>query len=445
MHTHTHTHTDVHAPTASDQVKFYTMNRRSAKKNADPTSRMSHNIEVDSRLRESYAKKVPPEKRTDLSAPLVTRSDSKLNGIPPSGDRPALVLSSSPTSTKGESTENQTTHPVKSLESPSTSQPSSPPLQHRSTLKHKNSEPILQTGGAPAAAQSQVPTGKRGSLGNEDPNDYFLLRQRSVSETTVQRGNQRPINLLKTVSMPWGDGKGGSGKSQTQGGGGRHGNLPVVVEKGKTAPAQMTTRSISPGNGSKGISPDPEFQLAPAKQHNERRSSREGKMWYQSPPTPDDDKPHPPSPPYDTLSCSDSEMSSERMEFSSGIRSLKREDTSSMDDFRFNIPSPPSSPLYDHLPPPEDDDEVPPVPAPRETTAAVVMPTLPVDVPMRRNVSQPAMSRREEGERRGSGTRGSSSPGPDSIAEEDEEGSDNEPTTRWVQQSYFIIQLKCRG
>ena len=274
----------------------------------------------------------------------------------------------------------------------------------------------------------------------EDPNDYFLLRQRSVSETTVQRGNSRPINLVKTVTMPWGpsgvekSGKGGS-KSQTLGAAPRRGSTPVIMS-GKQEGSLPTrvlggNHSNSSSDNSKGVTPDRELQLTSGGQQTEHRPSQEGGadggIWYQAPPTPDDGiRPRLTSPPYDTLSRSDSGMSSDRVEFGTGIQihSLKRENTSnSMDDFHITLSSPPPSPLYDHLPPSSPQDEA----EKRSTLSA------PVEPPMRRNISQPVMisGRSEGGGVRGGATRNSTSPGPESIAEEEEE-EDSEDETRCV-------------
>ena len=434
------------APLASDQVKFYTMNRRTSKKAADPTSKIAHNIEVDSRLRDAYSQKTTnSDAETNLLVPLKNDGErSKVNGIPPTNDDPtvsAAVPSHVPMTTKGESTENQTTHPT-TKSSPGTSspfQPSSPASLHRTAapLEQQNSEPILQIGESGSTQQSSGT--HRGSPGAEDPSNYFVLRQRSMSETTVQRGNTRPINLVKTVSMPWGENGGGKPP--------RKGSLPIVTESGgkqakQHRPSPVVTRSISPSSGnnsSKGGSPDLDSQSVPTKQPPGRQSSRDGggKMWYQSPPTPDeDDKPRQASPPYDTLSRSDSGMSSERLEFGAGIRSLKRDETtSSMDEFRFNLSSPPSSPLYDHLPPSQGDEDgggpspSPPLPQAKKPPHVA---SSPVDIPIRRNTSLPAVSGRDEGGRTGGGgltTRNSTSPIPDSIVEEDEEeDSDNQET-----------------
>ena len=446
-HTHTHTHSDLKQSHSSEQVKFYTMNRR--KKAPDPTSKIAHNVDVDKRLRAAYSHELLSHSGSDLGSSVIAPRGSKVNGIPLNGTK------AGPTSTKGEATKNQATHRAKTS---SPLQPSSPSVNRRSALEQQNSDPLLQTG----SAGPSPPSKKKEGQAPVEPEDYFTLRQRSVSETMVKRGNSRPINVVKTVTMPWGS---SSDKPTTNGqvkelkpqsvgglGAGRRSSVPITSKEKHhsqdPAKAVLEKRSVSPSSGSeisadraplihlnssasnssKGVSPDPEL---PYKQY-EALLSRDGKAWYQSPESPVDEKPRPASPPYDTLSRSDSGMSSERLEFGAGIRSLKREDTSSsMEGFQFTV-SPPGSPVYDHLPPSLPEKEggqrtKAVSSSPPQSKKANTAPTLSAaaDVPMRRNVSQPAMSGREEGGRGGTSW-SSSSPGPDSIAEEEEEDDSDE-------------------
>ena len=441
-------------PSASEQVKFYTMNRRS-KKNTDPTSKLTHNVDVDSRLRDAYIQKISPEPVSAPIIPLIVKdndttttssssgdSNSKVNGVLQQKEAELMHVTNggsvlvAPHSTRGEITENQqTNHEEKStnLSSSSSSQPA--------TLNETVSAPPSES---PPVSAAHTPTSQKETLPvTEDPNDYFLLRQRSVSETTVQRGNSRPINLVKTVTMPWGSSDksgrgsmkdGGGRKSLTLGSAPRRGSHPVISgsvnsPQDKTIHGTIAEEKIS--NSSLSQSSSSDLQSMPTSssklQHSEQNSSQGGGVaWYQSPGTPTDDgtnnRSRAFSPPYDTLSRSDSGMSSERMEFGGGIQSLKREDTSnSMDNFQINLPSPPPSPLYDHLPPSSPNEN--------ETIGTLPVPvSVPIDVPMRRNVSQPVMSRV------GGGVgQNSTSPGPNSIAEEEEEEEeDSDEQTRYT-------------
>ena len=407
--------TDSSQQSASEQVKFYTMNRRS-KKTIDPTSKIAHNVDVDSRLRDAYSQKLSPEPEP---APIT----SKANGILPG-----------PRSTRGESTENQATQSPADNTTTSSTPPASsstPQQQQHLPPKRQHSESALPPVIPPPPVPRKESTGsledpvlRKESTGSlEDPNDYFLLRQRSVSETTVQRGNSRPINLVKTVTMPWGGGA--AGAASMAGGVEKPGKTPA----GQSAQRRGSTPVVMPGkHGNSHQDPQLMPTTSGQKPAAERRPSREGVgsesgRWYQAPPTPTDDKdPRLVSPPYDTLSRSDSGMSSERLELGMGIQihSLKREDTSnSMDDFHIILSSPPLSPLYDHLPTtsPQDEGE-----------ENVLTLSTPVDSAMRRNVSQPIMI---SGRSEGGAPRSSTSPGPDSIAEEDEE-SEDDSTTRYV-------------
>jgi hypothetical protein len=403
---------DSSQPSASEQVKFFTMNRRS-KKTTDPTSKIAHNVDVDSRLRDAYSKKLSPEPESDPITPL-TNDTGKSNGIPPG-----------PRSTRGESTENQATQPpAQTTANQSPSPPPPIPPQNLPPKQQQNSETTL------SGVIPPPPVLRKGSAGSlEDPNDYYLLRQRSVSETTVQRGNARPINLVKTVTMPWGQASSSmsvgyerTGKTATQAAP-RRGSTPLVMS-GKQE-SSLPTRvlggkcSNSLSSNPMGISPDRDLQSMPTTRED---VATEGGQWYQTPPSPDDNFPRLVSPPYDTLSRSDSGMSSDRVELGTGIQihSLKREDTSnSMDGFHLPLSSPPLSPLYDHLPTtsPQDEENVLSLPAP-------------IDSAMRRNVSQPVMiSGWSEGGGRGGATQGSTSPGPNSIAEEEGEESEEDTGT----------------
>ena len=393
------------------------MNRRS-KKTTDPTSKIAHNVDVDSRLRDAYCKKLSPEP----IAPL-TNDRGKANGIPPG-----------PRSTRGESTENQATQPraqTTANQPPSPPPPLPPPSppQNLSLKLQQNSETTLSSQPPESGViPPPPPVLRKGSAGSlEDPNDYFLLRQRSVSETTVQRGNARPINLVKTVTMPWGQAATSSmsvGVERTgETAAPRRGSTPVVTS-GKQESSLPTRvlggkRSNSMSSNPMGISPDKDLQSMPTTREG---VATEGGQWYQAPPTPDDNFPRLVSPPYDTLSRSDSGMSSDRVELGIGIQihSLKREDTSnSMDDFHLPLSTPPLSPLYDRLPAafPQEEENMWSLFAPIDSSA------------MRRNVSQPVMiSGRSEGGGKGGATRSSTSPGPDSIAEEGEEEESEEDT-----------------
>ena len=469
MYTHT---PDLNPPSASEQVKFYTMNRRTAKKSADPTSKLPHNIDVDSRLRAAYSQEILPHSGSDLGLALTKNGDSKkVNGLPevgnqksrfdrdPSSEKPDKPVSGGvrpgPTSTRGEATRNQATHPAKSSPTGTVSpmQPSSPLLQRRVA-------PELFV--EPAPSLPQAPR-KPNTLNPEDPEDYYVLRQRSVSETTNQRGS-RPINVVKTYTMPWGSslaggedmaakeqaaqggggGGGGGGKSQALGAGDRRNSSPLAGKttgKEKYRPGHLQ-HVLS--NSSGALSSEVEFQSVLPKPYESQRSREsEGKEWYQGPTSPDE-KPRPVSPPYDTLSRSDSDMSSDKFEFGGGIRSLRREDSSSFDDFRFNLTSPPSSPVYDHLPPSTFEEEErggrrdkaasssPPQSVKQDFLSSVVGGT-----DMRRNVSQPVFGTREGG-RGGRGvSHSSSSPGPDSIKEETESDED----VRSVLLMYTLISL----
>lgn len=423
------------------------MNRR-RKTPLDPTSRISHNIEVDSRLRSAYSHDALSHSSSDSSSVGSFVKDGKMNGIPNDDknkiskqDKPVSGgVHSGPTSTRGEATQNQNTQPRKNSGSASPSHPSSPLLQRRMAFEQQVSDPSLKV--------ESTPKTKKEPAESEDPEDYFMLRQRSVSETTVQRGNSRPINLIQTVQMPWASqnkspkNPGREFKSQTLG---PRGGAPVNSGREKQRPVQVQNmskltgkRSISPSgsevsgdhvplihaNSNMSVSSD-EFQSLHTTRQYERRLSREaeGKEWYHS--SSPDEQSRNVSPPYDNLSRSDSGMSSERMEFSSGIRSLKRDDTStSMDDFNFALSSPPNSPLYDHLPPTSPVEDTP------RSKAASASPPQPKKTnfltsvePMRRNVSQPTFSGRDEGRR------SSTSPGPDSIKEEDESDEEAGDTT----------------
>ena len=456
------------------------MNRRTSKKSADPTSKMAHNIEVDSRLRTAHSQEIlshsGSESGPNAITPLV--KGSKMNGIPNDDkgdtcrkqtattskqDKPvSSSVRHSPTSTRGEATRNQTTLPAKSSGTSSPSQPSSPLLQRHVALEQRTSEPLLQTEVKPLKKRTSEqslqteakPLKKRTSEPSRiESEEYFVLRQRSVSETTVQRGNSRPINLVKTVTMPWSSHGTEDRTSKNQVKEvkvGRRSSNPVVTNTGKekhhspqlqnmtktvgncsVLPSESNDRtpllrvSSSVSNSSGTVSPDIEFQLVPPKQY-ERRQSREGegKEWYQTSESPDEQT-RPASPPYDTLSHSDS---SEKMDFSNGIRSLKREDNSSMDDFSFCLSSPPNSPLYDHLPPSVPEDEIRKGKAvsaspPQSKKTNYLPSSSTAGVPIRRNISQPVFGGREDG--RGASW-SSTSPGPDSIKEEDEEDSDDE-------------------
>lgn len=428
------------------------MNRRK-KAALDPTSWISHNIEVDSRLRSAYSHDALSHSSSDSSPVGSFVKDGKMNGIPNDDknkvskqDKPVSGgVHPGPTSTRGEATQNQNTQPRKNSGSASPCHPSSPLLQRRMAFEQQVSEPSLKT--------ETPPITKIETAEPEDPEDYFMLRQRSVSETTVQRGNSRPINLIKTVQMPWpsqdkpSKNPGREFKSLTLGprGGapvynsGRERQRPVQVQNMSKLTGK---RSISPSgsdvsgehvplmhvNSNVSVSSD-EFQSLPPTRQYERRLSREaeGKEWYHS--SSPDEQSRNVSPPYDNLSRSDSGMSSEKMEFGLGIQSLKREDTStSMDDFNFALSSPPNSPLYDHLPPtsPEED-------TPRSKAASSSPPQqkktnfLTSAEPIRRNISQPVFSGRDEGRR------SSTSPGPDSIKEEDESDEEaGDTTARWA-------------
>ena len=402
------------------------MNRRSKKTN-DPTSKIAHNVDIDSRLRDAYSQKLSPEPESEPIKPL-PNNRVKPNGVLP-GSR----------STRGESTENQVTQPQVTANSspsppPSTSSKHSPPPQHQ------NSEPTPTLLAPETGTIPPPPVLRKESTGSlEDPNDYFLLRQRSVSETTVQRGNSRPINLVKTVTMPWGQtasmsgvdksGKTGS-KSNTAP---RRGSTPAVTsgKQDGSLPTRVLgggKRSNSPLSNAVGFSHDRDLQLMPTSGGSQEGAAAEEGHWYQAPPTPDDNRPRLVSPPYDTLSRSDSGMSSDRVELGSGIQihSLKRESSSnSMDDFHLTLASPPLSPVYDHLPtsPPLEENHMSMLSAPSD------------DFAMRRNVSQPIMigGRGSEGGGRGGATRSSTSPGPESIAEEEEE---SEEESRYVIANY---------
>ena len=455
---------DLHPPSASEQVKFYTMNRRTAKKSADPTSKLPHNIDVDSRLRAAYSQEILPHSGSDLGlAPTKNGDTKKVNGLPevgnqksrfdrdPSSEKPDKPVSGGvrpgPTSTRGEATRNQATHPAKSSPTGTVSpmQPSSPLLQHRVA-------PELFVEPAPSLPQAPQ---KPNMLNPEDPEDYYVLRQRSVSETTNQRGS-RPINVY---TMPWGSSQaggedmaakeqaaqgGGGGKSQALGAGDRRNSSPLAEKttgKEKYRPGHLQ-HVLS--NSSGVLSSEVEFQSVLPKPYESQQSREsEGKEWYQGPTSPDE-KPRPVSPPYDTLSRSDSDMSSDKFEFGGGIRSLRREDSSSFDDFRFNLMSPPSSPVYDHLPPSTFEEEErggrrdkaasssPPQSVKQDFLSSVVGGT-----DMRRNVSQPVFGTREGGGGRGGRgvSHSSSSPGPDSIKEETESDED----VRSVQLIYIHV------
>lgn len=424
------------------------MNRR-RKNTPDPASKISHNIEVDSRLRTAYSHDALSRSSSDSNPVGSLVRDTKVNGIPNDDknkfskqDKPVLGdVHPSPTTTRGEATQNQNTQPQKTSGSASPSHPSSPLLQRHMAFEQRVPDPTLKI--------ETIPRTKKETADAEDLDDYFMLRQRSVSETTVQRGNSRPFNLIKTVQMPWGTqdksskNQGKETKSQALGSrSGGHGVINSGKEKQRPVQAYNMSkltgkRSISPSgsdvsgdhvplmaaNSNMSVSSD-EFQSVHTTRSSERRQSREGegKEWYHS--SSPDEQPRPVSPPYDNLSRSDSGMSSERMEFSSGIQSLKREDTStSMDDFQFALSSPPNSPLYDHLPPTSPEEDA------RRNKAVSSSPPQPKKTnfltsaePLRRNVSQPAFSE-------GRGTRSSMSPGPDSIKEEDESDEEGGDTT----------------
>ena len=70
-------HANTRAGTHVESVKFYTLNRRSAKSACDPTSRVPQNIEVDSRLKGSY----PSARGARSMSVEPTAEMPKLNGV----------------------------------------------------------------------------------------------------------------------------------------------------------------------------------------------------------------------------------------------------------------------------------------------------------------------------------------------------------------------------
>lgn len=496
VHIHMHTHTptaDANPPTPSEQVRFYTLNRRTSKKSADPTSKLAHNIEVDSRLRSAYAQEASSNSSSDMELgprePTFLLEKQRVNGIPeplllqteskqhahsqtnrinnvPKQEKPAPSgVCSSPTSTKGEATRNQVTQHVPS------SGKATPP---------KPSSPLLQRQVVPDQLLS--PPGKHESGKQEDivsPGDleeYYYLRPRSTSETT----GTRPINVVKAYMAPRSstslkkEDKGGDGQSRLRSV--TLGSQPQGSAKQKPKPPQLQqlvappinrgpSPSDSEGSGdltplvlrasssmstsSGTFSPD-EFQVISPQQYQAqvKEQRQEEPKWYENSPSPIEmGKPRPVSPPYDTLSRSDSEVSS-RLEFSGGIRS-RHEDGSDVESLRMSLSSPRGSPTYDHLSGLGEGEGGRNQHSSTKQLGPEKMNYLSaaMDVSIRRNVSQPVFSSGGgggEGMGRGLrvGSRSSASPGPDSIQEEtesDEESPFNSSFARWVWQGVWPV------
>ena len=204
IRTHMHTHTDTSVPLP--EPRFYTLNRqRTSKKNTnDPTSKLSHNIEVDSRLRTAYSQGKPYsplEKRNrSISNPeppengLFKEQDNKQESKNTEEDtkrekRFSNGFVMSPVSTKGEPTRDAMTQQGNSP--PKTN---SPLLRRRKAPvympKEENSvEDTMKTNrlSAPAISESSNSTNKIGESGSHDP-----LKAPSSNQTPPNQCEESP-------------------------------------------------------------------------------------------------------------------------------------------------------------------------------------------------------------------------------------------------------------
>ena len=479
-------------------MRFYTLNRRTSKKSADPTSKLAHNIEVDSRLRSAYAQEASSNSSSDMElGPTFLHEKQKVNGIPepllletenkqhahnqtnriPKHEKPASSGGcSSPTSTKGEATRNQVTQHVPSSGKATPPKPSSPLLQRHVVPDQLPSPPAKHE------------SGKREDIVSPgDLEEYYYLRPRSTSETT----GTRPINVVKAYLVPRSStsskkedkgaehqsrgrrvtlgslGQTGTG-SQAQGSAKQKQKPPQLQQLAAPLVNRVASPSDSEGSGdltplavrasssmstsSGTFSPD-EFQVMSPKQYQAQmkgqQREREEPKWYENSPSPIEmGKPRPVSPPYDTLSRSDSEVSS-KLEFGRGIRS-RHEDGSDVESLRMSLSSPRGSPTYDHLSILTGEGERDKHSSSKQLGSEKMdFLSAAMDVSIRRNVSQPVFGSGGgggggEGMERGwrVGSRSSASPGPDSIQEEtesDEESPFNSSFARWVWQWVWSV------
>ncbi len=196
------------APPPLPEPMFYTLNRRTKKKPHDPTARLTHNIEVDSRLRTAYGQ----AGKSNISPALFmgeSRNRSTSNPIEPTHEnnvscddkkqharevlnqtiglettkekRLSNGVVMSPVSTRGEATKGATTEPTRlgsppahSLPPP-TSKPVSPPQAQTTEGKKAEVKPVTNV--AESAEPVAAPSPSKPSRSEERPPEAISARK----------------------------------------------------------------------------------------------------------------------------------------------------------------------------------------------------------------------------------------------------------------------------